>query len=238
MSEQSFDPCRAGLSIEGSRLKSGSPEEKSKILDIGYLVLQLAELHKLGLRALQLVSLVYHLTNLAKNPAVEAEERSLLIQYCNTDGVGGVRTACNIMIMMQLCVEGIRDGYVKYNIPSNKEVALAAAATSEFVTSSYQVLSSALTSLSELPEEGGSGRLISSQDIDSASLVVAISEAISTGRRSLMELDEASVEFNAVCKSIAEWVQNANVTEHVGGSLHLYWPSNLSKNTKLQVKND
>lgn len=119
---------------------SPPPNDKDGILEIGRLMLQLEQLHKLGLKALQLASLVHQLTELVLHAPDNSENILELTKFCKTDGVRCVLAAHDLMLLMQGCIEKIRDFYKSRRIMVDEDVAESASETAEFISDLYNVL--------------------------------------------------------------------------------------------------
>jgi len=201
--------------------------DKDRILALGHLMLRLEQLHKLGLKSLQLASLIYHMTELLSHDQNNPEEDTELTNYCTAEGVRCVLAAHNVMLLMQTCIEEIRDYYRNNKISADKDVVDAAAETAEFISSLHKILDATITRISNLLTTTPKSIQKSDQSKYPEAFKSTALKAMETGRKSLKELEEATAEFNLICADITSWIESSALTTYEGGRLKIYCPQNL-----------
>ena len=199
-------------------------DDKVKMLNIGYLLLRLEHLHKLGLKALQLASLVYHMTDLVMKSQDNSEQIMALTDYCVTKGVGCMSAAHNVMLMMQACIEEIRDFHRNNGISATKEIAETAAETSEFISHLSSVLSATIRRISDLLIVERKPKIKSEYSEYFGVNKLLAFNAVEMGEKLLKELEQDTIEFGAISANIFEWIEKSTVTTHAGGFLKIYRP--------------
>jgi len=201
--------------------------DKDRIIALGHLMLRLEQLHKLGLKSLQLASLIYNMTELVSHDPSNPEEDIELTNYCTAEGVRCVLAAQNVMLLMQTCIEEIRDCHKNNKISADKDVVDAAAETAAFISSLHEILDATITRISNLLTTKPKSTQKSDHSKYSEALKSTALKAMETGRKSLKELEEATAEFNLICTDITSWIESSALTTYEGGHLRIYWPHNL-----------
>lgn len=226
MSEDFNPPPKINRLLTMKETTNTSPlnGDKEKILALGYLLLRLEQLHKLGLKALQLVSLVYHISEIILQDPGGSEQNTALADYCATEGVECISATHSVMLLMQACVEEIRDFYKINRAPASGEIVDATAKTSEFISHISHILDATINNVSNLliapPKLSGK----SDHPIDRKLNKSLAFSAVTKGRESLRELQEDVAEFNAISSDVVAWVEKSTVTMHAGGYLKIYYP--------------
>jgi len=204
-----------------------SPSDKDEILEIGHLLLQLEQLHKLGLKALQLASLIHQLTELVQHTPSNPDKIIELTEYCKVDGIRCVLASHDVMLLMQGCIEEIRDYYKSRRILVDDDVAEAASETAKFISDLYNVLDLTIKRITKIITETPKISKNADHSKHSESFNLTALRAMEVGRKSLIELEESTAEFNLICANFTSWIEKSAVSTHEGGRLKIYWPPNF-----------
>lgn len=214
----------------GSETGDGSPQvdQRTRLLELGKLVLQLPQLHKLGLQAIQLVALNFRFLDLIHFCDHGSPDQRALIDHCKTHGVRSIQAADKVIAMMEQCIASINDAFEDVPGHSTEDVASAVKDSEVFLVSLQRVSKNAQASIEALPPLPTPHDACSEKN-PNASPIETVQLAISVGRNACSELDSAIEQFIAIRSNMSTWLGHATVTTHAGGHLKLYWPpeSNL-----------
>ncbi len=132
--------------------------------------------------------------------------------------------AHRVILLMQACIEEIRDFYKNNGISASKEIAETAAKTSEFISCLSNVLNATIKRISDLLTAPRKPEIKSDHSEDSEVKGSLVFNAIELGRKSLKELEHSTIEFSKISANIADWIEKSTFTTHAGGFLKIYRP--------------